>query len=375
MKRVILLFFVCVLLVGSCTPTQPVEMPTETLIPTDALVPSKTSAPTRTSSPSRTPAPTMTPKPSLTATITTTAVPPLAVNKWQPKTVLVKFESKGGDGCCLYSYPPDLVLYANGRIIVSQYFKDNDGWRYQPMTKVYPRGELCSILNTIDQTGYLYYNPRSYQPQGSDYFSTDGGPYVFITVNAWKSNHGEFYGLDFYSRLYNVYYQDYGHLINDPGTPIILPALRDVYYFLETFSPNDVEIYQSQRLGLIVTRNESAVVKSETRFIDWPFNDISLSKIETITTKENFPNQYFIVEGNLAVSIYEYFGNSFGDYGENVRQDGQEYVVFLRPFLPYELPQLRGNTILPDPGVKSPGFELECYPSDGILPIPTPAFP
>ena len=361
-------FLVAGFLIASCSPAQSVIAQTQTSSSTKTIIPSKTRPPTRT------PAPTLTPRPSLTASLTSTVLPPLTLNKWYPESVLVKLEHGGGDGCCLYSYPPSLVLYANGRIIVNQDFEQDGEWRNQPMTKVYSREETCSILNTIDQTGFLYYNTNSYHPQNSDYFSIDGAGYVAITVNAWRSNYGDFFGLFSYLYLYGDLSRA-SELWEDPGSPIIPPSLRDIYFFLGNFSPESVEVFIPQRLGLIVTNSDRAVLSPESPVVDWPFDEIDLSVIEKLTTEDNYPSQFYIVEGEKAVSIYEYFGNSFGSYGENVKQSSQEYVVFLRPLLPYEIPELHRYNIIPDPNINPPGFELECYPSDGILPIPTSLIP
>ena len=308
MKR-IALFLVILLLIG-CVPTQPVMISAETLVPSDTSLPPSTPQLTRTKSPSRTPALSLTPSLSLTASLTTTPVPPLITHKWHPETVLLKLESGGGDGCCLYTYPPSLVLYANGRIIVSRGFEENDEWRNQLITQTYAREETCSILNTIDQTGFLDYNARDYRPQNGDYFSIDGAGDMSITVNAWKSNSGTFFGLGSYLQLYG----NSPSMLDDPGSPVIPASLRDVYYFLEELSPANAEVYQPQRLGLIVSKYStdiSAVPIPNSPLIKWPFDEISLWDIEKLTTKDNEPSQLYVVEGNIATSIYSYFGNSF----------------------------------------------------------------
>ena len=145
-----------------------------------------------------------------------------------------------------------------------------------------------------------------------------------------------------------------------------------MYFISFNLSPADVEIYQPARLGMIATKYDEIVIRPDSPFEEWPFDDISLADIEKLTSKDNYPSEFYITEGSMAASIYKFFGNSFGSYGENVRQHGQEYVVFLRPLLPYEIPQLNTWNILPDPDVDSPEFYMECFPSDGILPIPTP---
>jgi len=281
-------------------------------------------------------------------------------------------ESGGGDGCCLYSYPAELVLYADGRLIVRQGYEANGEWRRQLMTKVLSRAELCSVLNTVDQTGFLDYSPAAYRPQNSDYFSIDGSDSTIIAVNSWRSNFGNFFALSSYLRFSSMAAESGQSILDDPGAPVIQPALRDMYYFLESLKQSDAEVYQPERLGLIVTKYESVRVQPDSPIIDWPFNELSLAEIEKFTS-DGYSSQFYIVEGRNAASIYDYFNNSFGFYGENVRQNGQVYVVFLRPILPYEIPLPEDvYNILPDPAVEPPQFELECHPSDGIMTIPTP---
>jgi len=188
-KRTILLFLV--LLINSCIFVPTTDFPSKTsavkIVISKTPIRTRTPRPTRTIVPSRTPTRTITPTPTLTASLTSTLLPQLIAHKWQPKSVLVKLESGGGDGCCVYSYPPAFVLYANGRLIVNRRFEENGEERTQLLTKVFPRQELCSVLNTIDQTGYLYYDPSSYHPQSGEYFAVDGASHLNIIGLTQKS--------------------------------------------------------------------------------------------------------------------------------------------------------------------------------------------
>lgn len=360
MKQSMILLIAIVLLIVGCGPS------TSGVTPVATLTPSLTPKPTGTRVPSHTPVPSLTPSPSLTTSVTSTVVPPLTIHKWRPKPVLVKMEYKGGDGGCECSYPPSLVLYANGRIILSESFEENDEWRYRLVTTMLSRSKMCSILNTIDQTGFLYYTVDEYRPQNSEYFSIDGSNTTSITVNAWRSIYGEFYA------LHSYLYLQAASLLDQPGAPPISPALRNLYYFLNSYPSEGLELYQSQRLGLAVTK--TAIDPFPSPVFDWPFDEISLAEIEKSTSVDGHISRLFIVEGNPALSIYSHFGNSFAS-GEIVEENGQMYIVFARPILPYEIPQLYTWNILPDPGIKPPEFELECYPSDGVLPVPTPFYP
>lgn len=354
-----LLRIAVILLFAACTPS------TREAILTATPEPSFTPHPTLTSTPSQTPIS----RPTLTHTLipspTSPTVPPLTVHKWHPKTILVKMESGGGDGCCRYSYPASFVLYANGRVIISENFEENGDWHFRLLTRKYSRRETCAILNTIDQTGFLDYNPDEYRPQGSDFFSIDGSATTRITVNSWRSNYGGFYA------LYSYLYLEVAHL-GQVSFPPIPPALRDLYYFIMEYPVDGFELYQPQRLGLVVSKPIGT--QQNVLSLDWPFDEFSLAEIKKITSTDDYPSSFVVIEGKPALSIYSYLGNSF-DYGETVRQNGQEYAVFARPILPYEIPQFHTWNILPDPNIEPPGFELECYPSDGVLPIPVPPTP
>jgi hypothetical protein len=58
-------------------------------------------------------------------------------------------------------------------------------------------------------------------------------------------------------------------------------------------------------------------------------------------------------------------------------RDGNKkyYALFARPLLPYEVLGDYGMSEIPAPGSPEPNFKLTCYPSDGVLPIPSPSNP
>jgi len=357
MKRSILMIL-SILFVASCAPATPIATTAVFLTP-----PFQTPSPALTRPPTRTPTSNVTPLSSLTPSMTSTPGPSLTTHKWSPKTVLVKLDHNGGDKHYVNSLPPKVVLYANGRLIVSRGFDRDGDWRTQLFTKVYSRQESCAVLNTIEKLGFLYYDSSTYYPQNNEFFEPEGASSASITINSWRSNFGEFHGLHNYSHGLAR--------LDIPGAPIIPPALRETYLFLYEFYPESMAIYVPQKLGLIVKRLENVRVTPDSPVVDWPFLEISLAEIENITSSDFPSSKYFFVEGNLANSIYEYFGKSYSYIGEKVRQNNRIFVVYLRPTLPYEIPQIWTWNILPDPRITPPDFELECYPSDGIMPIPT----
>jgi hypothetical protein len=314
----------------------------------------------------------LTDTPTFPPTLTSTPMPPLVAHEWQPQTVLAKLESGGGDGCCEYSYPPDLVLYANGRLIITRSEEVAGKWIMRLFTKRLDRQATCGFLNTIDQAGFLDYDPSTYKPKGGAY-SVDGSDYTRITVNAWSHVDGEFYGLTSYTDA-NLF--SFGFAQNEIGVPLIPPALRDTYYFLNSYFPSGLEEYQPERLGIVVMNKDAVYSVHREPIRDWPFPEVNLDEIERQTTIIDstyvYTDKFFELNGTLAKSVYRFFDDSITDAA--VRQNGKEYAVFVRPLLPYEVAKFHDFNVIPDPNIQPPSFRLNCYPSDGLLPIlsPTP---
>jgi hypothetical protein len=145
---------------------EPVIVRTETQAVTSAVSP--TSSPTRTSTPQ----------------------PPLVEHEWQPEWVLLSFNFTSGDGGGDLRPPlaPKFILYADGNLFVERFLEKGS----QFLVKKLERKEICQTLNTLDQIGFLDYDPSSYEFIG-------GGPYVMgaggvsIEVNSWKSHNGNYY--------------------------------------------------------------------------------------------------------------------------------------------------------------------------------------
>ena len=88
--------------------------------------------------------------------------------------------------------------------------------------------------------------------------------------------------------------------------------------------------------------------------------------------------RFIVLNGQDAQLLYDYFGNLIGSdhfFIEDSKGEKNYYLVFARPLLPYEMPGEYNTgymSIIPMPDTPKPNFKLICYPTDGVLSIPTP---
>lgn len=374
MRSIIIIFLLSIL--AACAPATPLATATP------SLTPSLTLQPTRTRYPSRTPTPSLTPFPTLTISPTSTLQPPLTEHQWQPERVLISLEFTPGDGGFFAPSYPSFILYADGNMFKTGFLQIKNEYRKQLLFKKLDRKEICQNLNTLDQIGFLDYNPESY-------IFTDGGPQIqgagsaSIRVNAWKTHEGHYYelplyiGLNFPASLASIL-----DLKNQRGFPVISPALRNAYYFLSEYSVEGFEIYKPDRLAVWIRPLEQDsidYVENNENTKEWTPKAPSLaSMFAKIDYGDNeFSNHYLVLTGKDADVVYQFLNKSFGeDYYYELKNSGEKiyYVLSARPVLPYELP-LDYTSKIPAPGSVKPDFKLTCYPSDGILPISTPSIP
>lgn len=307
-------------------------------------------------------APTLTPTlfPTITGTPTPPVPPPLSLHEWLPEPLLLVFDDTGGNGG--YPPPPDLLLYADGQLIANYYGFGNKPGRWHTQLT---RGEVCQVLNTIEQTGFLNFDPTSY-----NYVPLGGGPTTHIVVNAWGS-------IDYwFSHLID--------LVGDPGyvdsylqgcdycpVPYVSPAISEAYLFLSNYEPPRLKKYVSEILAYSVYEYLDYVPgKFDQESAAWTLDNLALmdtleisgcGNVGAITTVEySMADQ--IIE-MLRLSVYGYF-----------TEDGRIFQVDARPLYPYEVMPLCGRvTSYGVPQVEIPNLTpMSCYAEDGILPIPTP---
>lgn len=251
--------------------------------------------------------------------------------------------------------------------------KIKDEYHVQVLHKKLNRLELCKHINTLDQIGYLDYSPSDYHFVGDKPFVI-GASSTFITVNAWKSSFGDYYGLS--DSLDEIAY--YGQ----EGYPIISPALQTTYRFLDQYPSQGLEVYNPERILLwIVPAEYYQSVDLSKPVPTWQLKNLSLKTlIERAKVDVNDKNiRSIILDGQEARSVYNYLGDeTVTRLFEQDESNGTKkyYAVDIRPLLPYELPgKYGGMSQMPAPGSPKPNFKLSCHPSDGVLPIPTPTNP
>jgi len=374
MKKTIFLLLAGILLTASCVPATPI------LTATAALIPSHIPSLTRIYPPSRTPIPSVTPSPTLIPLLTSTPQPNLVAHEWKPEKVLISLGWANGDGCCTFPHSPPLILYADGIMFLTRYYQINDVYRSRILIKKLSRQGICQNLNTLDQTGFLDYDPSTYV--FNDEPALEGGGSTQITVNAWKSIYGTFESLGPYIS-FQTQFQAQGSN-GGKGFPVILPALRDAYLLFDNYPEDGFDVFLPEEFGLWLTRadniQDSLYIKG-TSLGAWPTRSISLGDLfsQNISSAENNIQTRFVkIQGDEGKELYDFVGQSFGD-GDTVyeeQDDGSKhyYYVFVRPLLPYEKPSATDSDFSASDLAIS-GTKLACTPSDGIVPIPTPFIP
>jgi hypothetical protein len=273
------------------------------------------------------------------ATPTSPPVPELESHEWQPEAVLVSFGSFSGDG--VSNPPAELTLLANGSLFVS------DAGLYRADLS---RSEVCQLLNTIEQTGFLEYDPSviNYDAMG------DGAGGVYINVDAWKKQH-------FYLQLLSEFINS--QVDERYYTPPILPPIREVYQLLKSYCPNGME--PTEFNGMLSLRAvESA---GGNNIIPWPTSLFSLADYYSES------NCQFIATRALSNSEFEdVFALTRGALNTYVSDGDRLFNIEIL----WLLPEQRVPACSNDPGFQ-PEFQITnlpetitCTPNDGILATP-----
>jgi hypothetical protein len=289
--------------------------------------------------------------PTFTPELVGTPIPPLTSHEWMPDSILVKIEAVGtGDGCCIYSLPPFLILYADGTLIIR-----NDSDLIQKT--VLDRRRVCSVLNTIDQYGFLDYDPTTYGVSPIGYPSR-----IRILVNAWKTK--DIILEDLFGFIYDLFdLAEYG--IEEPE-PVILPALRDTFTFLINYQPEGLVSFEPNEQIVWIYEPwwmyEPDADVNEEEIPEWPL--VSLELVDLFKdSKCGDSYMPIILEGEQLIEWREKIKN--GPYKEN----DLFAEVYSRPLLPGEIPPGCGNAqqaIFPI-DIPDPTQAMICNPEDGII--------
>jgi hypothetical protein len=289
-------------------------------------------------------------------TQTSTPVPTLVAHEWIPIEPLIAFGGYGGDGGCGFegTLPIYFTLLSNGELFVLEW--NNDLKTYEIKSTTLSRQNTCNLVNSIDQAGFFSYDPSTYISDPQNWWPPImGSATTHITVQAWRSNSVDLYGLhSFINRKDEIKKAGGCGDCPDLEFPTILPSIRKTFQLLENYQPPNLEIYQSQRIGLWID-----TYAGTTDTIAWSLKSVKLSKLVFPDgSAGNDPN--IILTGATAKSVYELFNHSINVCGMNVIEGDKVYRVFARPLLP--------NEYLSEPPIILNA--LSCTPSDGWVEIP-----
>ena len=225
----------------------------------------------------------------------------------------------------------------------------------------------------LDQIGYLDYDPSNYSFIGGKPLGL-GAPSTFITLNAWKWKSSVYYELRLFLQK-DIVDKFWGQ----KGYPVISPALRNAYYFLNQYPNDGFEVYKPSRLAVWIVPAEYVFPDNfESLAKIWQLKSPSfknlLNRIDTNSQSSTASSA--ILNGDEARLVYNFLGEVEAVQVFVIDEpDGSKkyYALLARPLLPYEILGDDGMSEIPAPGSPKPSFKLTCHPSDGVLPIPTPS--
>ena len=333
-----------------------------------------------TPAPTKTKSVTATFTPKFIFTPTSTPQPPLKEHEWIPQTVLLRLDlTREEDGILNPPPPPQFILYADGKLLLTR--PAIAGYPHgdqQFLIKQLERKEVCRILNTLDQTGFLDYDPSSYKFIGGKP-NVNGSVGAYLEVNAWKSHKREYPELPLYifDELTGVVTADLlkkGRDVNDRnGFPGISSALRNTYYLTADYPMDGFDIYEPENTAVWIRPLNPADFQN-IQWEDWSFSALTISYMLSRIDygSASFDERYLILHKQGALNLYEYLKESFSTkyYVETSRLGEKAYfAVHARPLLPYETP---GTFDMKTPTPAPAASPLKCSPSDGVMEIPKP---
>jgi hypothetical protein len=272
-------------------------------------------------------------------------VPTLVAHKINQSEALVVLESYGGDSAC-YNIPrlPELILFPDGELFTDRFSYEQQVFLIQ--TTRLSRQETCQLLNSIDQSGFFDYDPATYT------FDPLAGNTVFgldttrISVQAWRSNSVDLYGLDdFIDDCQGC----------DPSSfPVLLSSIYKTYRLLADFHPANLDVSRTDRVGVW-----SFGFGPDEPAIPWPFPSISLA-LASANWDQKWYDPLLILQGKDAEAVFEYILQANPICGDVVVSEaGKSYGLSVRHLLPYEYPT-----------TPRPPVTLSCSPADGWIEVP-----
>jgi len=297
-------------------------------------------------------------------TLTGTPVPRLTAHSWNPEDILVEYGGSGGDGGPVYGdlLPGEFTLLSTGELFILNWDDESYGLSLEYISL--PREAVCNLLNSIDQTGFLFYDPKTFVKDPEHWNSPiDGAGYGYININSWSNKHVTQYGLFSFitegEHIKDIWAKDCGDC-TFVEFPVILPALSNTYALLSSYRPAGMEVYIPNRLGIwideVVNYNDGH---------PWPLQAPRLSDIHVRGISLNYLDLSnlvpdLILSGEDAKLVFNLLDQNINYDGDVFIEGASGYLAFVRPLLPSEF-----KTDI-DPLVDS----LSCSPEDGWQTIP-----
>jgi hypothetical protein len=264
------------------TPT--IILPTLPQFPTSTLTPNLTMTPFASLTPSATPYPTFPPYPT--------------------KQIVFSYSTSGNhssfDVVLGVSNRSSVVLYSDGQLIIS-------GKPYHQ--KQLSSEEVNQLFSQLEVMGF--YTLETNQQHDSTDLLYD-----------FKGQYEETYDGLYICVLDSV--KDRKICVRDHLREFLIPSMKNILQFLDSYEPKNMSLYQPDRLLLnIMIRRYELIDNPEV--IPW---SVSYPTIETDKWK------LLYVEGEMASQIFSLYGSQ--EDARIVNANGVEYYVIVRPILPHE---------------------------------------
>ncbi len=262
-------------------------------------------------SPSQTPILTITPSstPTLSLSLTPSTTPYPTFPPYSTKQVIFSYSVYGNQSSTdfLLGYAPQsiIVLYSDGELIISG--KPYRQKQYQQ--KQLSSEEINQLFSQLEVMGF-YSLETNQQHDTTDllydfkgqYGETNDGLRICILDSA----------------------KDRKICVRDHLREFLIPQMKNILQFLDNYEPQNMALYQSNRLLLEVKIRQDEI-NDHPEIISWPI-DFPLTK----TNK----SEILYIEGEMASQIFSLFG--FQEDGRVVNSNGVEYYVIVRLVLPHE---------------------------------------
>lgn len=300
-----------------------------------------------------TPAPTATPLTAPTATAllsasptitratlpTVTAVPTSTNKHWQAPPVIIELTRFPGLSMSILETVPRLVLYADGRMIVTRLSYEKE------IVEMYEArlslNQICTFLNQIESDGFFDFNPNEYKPPRITDHNT-----THIAVFAWRTQKVSAYAID------DAIYSD-----TSKTGAFVPPALARTYKRLWDYQPPASVSYQPERITLEISGPVNKTVDAPY----WPLSSPTLAELATRATgdQKSGGRKFVVLENQMAAQVFGVFGKQWR--GRIFNEDSKWYGLNVSPLLPLQtwVPE---RQYLPQPYSYSatPTIQLDC---------------